>query len=146
MKASTLALALLCAGPALAPASALAAPPAAAHIEPSAAMVAQHMDDLATLLDLTDAQKQQVQAVLEAQHAKMKAEFAQAQAAGTKPDWQQMQALHEQLQQDTLKQLAPVLSATQLKKFQIIQQAMHSHHGLGHGGGGGPDAPSPPQN
>jgi hypothetical protein len=145
MKASTLTLALLCAGPALAQTSAPAAPPGAiAHMEPSAAMVAQHMEDLATLLDLTDVQKPQVQAVLTAEHEKMKAQLAQAQAAGSKPDWQQMKALHEQAQQETLKQLAPVLSATQLKKFQIIQQAMHPHHGPGPGGRSGSDAP--PQN
>ena len=33
------------------------------------------MDDLATLLDLTAAQKAQVQTILEAEHAKMQAAF-----------------------------------------------------------------------
>jgi len=64
MKATVLTLALLCAG------AAYAQPPTspAAH----GADAARHMDDLATLLDLTDAQKAQVQTVLEEQHAKMK--------------------------------------------------------------------------
>ncbi len=118
MKATVLTLALLCAGAAFAQ-----APP------PNEAAAARHMDDLATLLDLNDTQKAQVQAILQEQHTKMKASFEQANAAGTRPDWQQMKALHEQMQQETLQKLTPVLSATQLKKFQIIQQEMHAHMG-----------------
>jgi hypothetical protein len=131
MKATVMTLALLCAGAAYAQ-TAPPAPPAHAADE------ARHMDDLATLLDLTDAQKAQVQTILQEQHAKMKASFEQAQASGTKPDWQQMKALHEQLQQETLQKLAPVLSATQMKKFQVIQQEMHAHmgHHMAHAGAG----------
>ena len=126
MKATLMTIALLCAGAAYAQTS----PPAPPH----AADATRHMDDLATLLDLTEAQKAQVQAILQQQHAKMKESFEQAKASGTKPDWQQMKALHEQLQQETLQKLAPVLSATQLKKFQIIQQEMHAHMGhMAHG-------------
>ena len=90
------------------------------------------MDNLATLLDLTDAQKPQVQAILQAEHAKMKAQFEQSKASGTKPDFTQMKAFHQQLQADTLKQLTPVLSALQLKKFQVLSKMhghMHGHHG-----------------
>jgi len=123
MKASVLAAMLLCASP-------LFTMPAPAG-EPAAA---SHMDNLATLLDLTDTQKAQVQTILQEEHAKMKASFEQAKASGTKPDWQQMKALHQQIQQETLQKLAPVLSATQLKKFQIIQQAMHGHGHFNHGG------------
>jgi hypothetical protein len=53
-----------------------------------------------------------------------------------------MKAMHEQLQQETLQKLAPVLSATQLKKFQIIQQEMHSH--MGHMAHGQMGAATPP--
>jgi hypothetical protein len=138
MKATVMTIALLCAGAAYAQTS-----PAPA---PHAAEAARHMDDLATLLDLTDAQKAQVQTILQAQHAKMKESFEQAKASGTKPDWQQMKALHEQLQQETLQKLAPVLSATQMKKFQIIQQAMNHHmHHMAHGQEGSA-APAPAQN
>jgi CHASE3 domain sensor protein len=114
---------------------------------PNAAEAARHMDDLATLLDLSDTQKAQVQSILQEQHAKMKANFEQARASGTKPDWQQMKALHEQVQQETLQKLAPVLSATQLKKFEIIQQAMHQHmgHHMAHGQAGA-TASAPTQN
>jgi hypothetical protein len=135
MKATLMTIALLCAGAAYAQTP----PPGPPH----AADAARHMDDLATLLDLTDAQKAQVQAILQQQHAKMKESFEQAKASGTKPDWEQMKAMHEQLQQDTLQKLAPVLSATQLKKFQIIQQEMHAHMGhMPHGQMGGATAPA----
>ena len=103
------------------------------------------MDNLAVLLDLTEAQKEQVQSVLQQEHAKMKESFEQAKASGTHPDWQQMKALHQQVQQETLQKLAPVLSATQLKKFQIIQQQMHAHMGhMAHGQNG--TATPPAQN
>ncbi len=140
MKATVLTLALLCAGAAYAQSP----PPPPAH-GPDAA---RHMEDLATLLDLTDAQKAQVQTILEEQHAKMKQSFEQAQASGTRPDWQQMKALHQQLQQETLQKLSTVLSATQLKKFQVIQQhMMHAHmgHHMEHGEPGAAATP-PAQN
>jgi Spy/CpxP family protein refolding chaperone len=126
MKATVLALALVCAGAAFAQST----PPAPTAAQ-QAARQAEHMTNLATLLDLTDQQKAQVQTILEAQHAQMKAAFEQAKASGTKPDWQQMKALHEQMEQQTLQKLSPVLSATQLKKFQVLQtmHRPHFHHG-----------------
>jgi Spy/CpxP family protein refolding chaperone len=81
---------------------------------------AERIDHLATLLDLTDAQKAQVQAILEEQHAKMKAQREAVQASGQKPTFEQMKAEHDQLRQDTLTKLTPVLSPSQLKKFQIL--------------------------
>ena len=139
MKTAILALTLLCAGAAYAQ----SAPPAAPH----AADAARHMDDLATLLDLTDGQKAQVQTILQEEHAKMRQSFEQAKASGTHPDWQQMKALHEQTQQETVQKLSTVLSATQLKKFQIIQREMHAHmrHHMGQGEPGAATAP-PAQN
>jgi ribulose bisphosphate carboxylase small subunit len=137
MKATLLTLALLCTGVAFAQAP-----------SQHAAGAARHMDNLATLLDLTDAQKTQVQAILQEEHAKMKASFEQAKASGTHPDWQQMKALHQQVQQETLQKLAPVLSATQLKKFEVIQQEMHARmgHHMAHGEGEAPASPAAPQN
>ena len=137
MKASVLAVALLCASPLIATQA-----PAG---EPSAT---SRMDNLATLLDLTDEQKAKVQTVLQEEHAKMKASFEAAKASGTKPDWQQMKALHQQIQQETLQKLASppgALSATQLKKFQIVQQSMHGHGRFNHGGPP-PGAAPPAQN
>jgi hypothetical protein len=140
MKTAIMTLALLCAGAALAQ-----TPPQHAAAE------ARHMDNLATLLDLTDVQKPKVQEILEEQHAQMHAQmkdsFEQAKASGTRPDWQQMKALHEQLEQQTLQKLTAVpLSPIQLKKFQAIQQEMHSHmgHRMGHAEHGSPATPAAP--
>lgn len=104
---------------------------------------AAHLDRLATLLDLTDAQKTQVQAILQEEHAKMRASFEQAKASGTKPDSQQLQALHQQVRQETLQKLTPVLSEAQLKKFQTLQE-MHGAMMHRHFGHDGPPAGTPP--
>jgi ribulose bisphosphate carboxylase small subunit len=120
MKATVFALALLWAGALFAQ-----TPPA------TESRAAAHLDKLATLLDLTDAQKTQVQAVLQEEHAKIRAAHEQAMASGTKPDWQQMKALHEQIQQETLQEL---------------HTDMMKHGRFGHGGAPGGDAPPPAHN
>jgi hypothetical protein len=135
MKAPVFALALLFAGAAFAQ-SPPAAPNAAAH-------QAKMMDNLAVLLDLTPAQKTQVQAILQEEHAKAKAAFEQAKASGSKPDFTQMKAMHQQLQQETVQKLTPVLSETQLQKFQVLSEMHHAHF---HHGGPAPAEPgSAPQ-
>jgi len=83
---------------------------------------AERMDHLAILLDLTDEQKAQVQAILDEQHAKMKAQRDAMQASGQKPTFDQMKAAHDQLRQDTLTKLTPVLTPAQLKKFQVLME------------------------
>ena len=138
MKATVLTLALLCAGAAYGQTP----PPPPPH----GADAAHHLDDLATLLDLSAEQKGHVQTILEEQHAAMKESVENAKATGTRPDWK---ALHEQLQQQTLQKLAVgkgALSATQLKKFQILQQQMHAHmgHRMGHAGNGAAATPATP--
>lgn len=135
MKAGLVALAALWAG------AGIAQPPAPGN-HPS------HIDSLAVLLDLTDAQKAQVQTVLQAEHAQMRTLFEQTRAAGGKPDFQAMKAAHQQISQDTVQKLSAVLNATQLKKFQTLQQ-MHAH-GFGHPGHPGHrppmgEAPATPQ-
>jgi Spy/CpxP family protein refolding chaperone len=103
----------------------------------ASAREAQRMSDLATLLDLTEAQKPQVQAILQEQHAQMKQMFEQAKAAGTEPDFAQMKTMHQQLEQQTVQKLTPVLTPNQLAKFQILAKMMHGPHMHFHG------APSP---
>jgi hypothetical protein len=125
MKACVVAVAALWAGAAVAQ-------------HPGPGNEATHMANLAILLDLTDAQKAQVQTVLEAEHAQMRALFEQAKATGGKPDFQAMHAAHQQISQDTVTKLSTVLSAAQLKKFQTLQQ-MHEH-GFGHPHGAPPSA------
>jgi len=116
MKLSFVAVAALWAGVAFAQApEAPPGGPGGRHESP-----AQHMDHLATLLDLTADQKTQVQAVLEEEHAKMKAQRDQAQASGTRPTFEQMKAAHEQAQKDTVARLTPILTPDQLKKFQVL--------------------------
>jgi len=132
MKATVIALVLLCAG----------AGAAYAQTAPPAASAPSRMDNLATLLDLTDAQKAQVQTILQEEHAKMKANWEEAKASGTKPDFQQMRTLHQQIRQETLQKLTPVLSGAQLKKFQALAQM--AHHGHFHGGPGGPPGAATP--
>jgi len=114
MKLNVLAVAALWVGVALAQAPDV--PPGG----PAHERAAERMDHLATLLDLTADQKTQVQAVLDAQHAKMKAAHEQAESSGTKPTFEQMKAAHEQMQADTLAELKPILTADQLEKFQVL--------------------------
>jgi hypothetical protein len=127
--------------------TALAAGALFAQPPDAAAAHAAHFEKLATLLDLSDAQKTSVQAILEQEHAKMQAAHEQAKASGTKPDFAQMKAMHEQMQQETLQKMKTVLSEAQLKKFQVLQEMhtemMHGH--FGHGGPPGGNAP-PAQN
>ncbi len=137
MKASVLALVLLCAaGTALAQTP--TSPPPGQHGG------AQQLERLATLLDLTDAQKTQVKTILDAEHAKMKAQFDQTQASGSRPTFEQMRAAHEQLKADTVQQLTPVLTPAQLKKFQVLMAEEHGPPGGPHGPHGPPPGDAPP--
>ena len=135
MKARLIAVALLWAGTALAQTPDAPPPgggPGMRHENPAA-----RMDRLATLLDLTAEQKTQVSAILEQEHAKAQAAREQAQASGTRPTPEQMKATHEQMQQETLAKLTPVLSPAQLQKFQALMAER--------GPPGGPHGPPPPQ-
>jgi Spy/CpxP family protein refolding chaperone len=111
---------------------------------PASGGPAAHMENLAILLDLTDAQKPQVQSILQGAHAQMRQLMEQSKANGGKPDFQAMRAAHQQIHQDTLQKLSTVLSPAQLKKFQALEQ-MHAH-GFGHRGMGGASPAAPPAN
>jgi Spy/CpxP family protein refolding chaperone len=123
MKSSVVALAVLWAGMAVAQTP----PPPPGHGGPF------QIDKLATLLDLSDTQKTEVQAVLDEEHSKMKALFDQAKASGTKPTFEQMRSAHEQVKEDTIQKLTPVLSDTQLKKFEILAEDHGPPRGPWHG-------------
>lgn len=101
----------------------------------------QRLDRLAILLDLTDAQKAQVKTILDAQHAKMRAQLEAARASGTRPTFEQMQADRQQLKADTLQQLSSVLNAAQLKKFEVL---MEDERGPGRGPPGHRHGDAPP--
>jgi len=130
MKTTLLAVAVLWVGAAVAQAPDTASGPGPGFHHESAA---ERLDHLAILLDLTDAQKPQVQSILEEQHAKIHALHEQAWASGEKPTFEQMKATHEQLKQETLAKLTPILTPAQLKKFQILMEEMHPFGGR-HGG------------
>ena len=102
----------------------------------------QRMERLATLLDLSDTQKTQVKAILDAERAKMRAQLQAAQASGTKPSFERTRAAHQQIQAETLQQLTPVLTSTQLKKFQVLMEEEHGRRGGPHGPPRSGDAPS----
>jgi Spy/CpxP family protein refolding chaperone len=87
------------------------------------------MDRMAVLLDLNDAQKTQVQQILDEQHAKAKAAHEERRSAGTKPTREERQKFHEELKQDTATRLQSVLSADQLKKFDVLMERPRKHHG-----------------
>ncbi len=130
MKTTLLAVGLLWVGAAVAQAP--DSPPAdgGSHAGFRHESAAERLDHLAVLLDLTDAQKAQVGTILEEEHAKMKELHDQAKASGTQPTFDQMKAEHQQMQQDTIAKLTPVLTPAQLKKFQVLMAE--------HGPPGGP--------
>ena len=134
MKSSLLALVLLCGAAAAfaqAPPDHPVGPPNAAH----------QLDRLTTLLDLTDTQRAQVKTILDAEHAKMRAQFQAAQASGTKPTFEEMRAARQQARAATVQQLTPVLTASQLKKFQVLMEEERGPHGRGPHGPPSGDAP-----
>jgi Spy/CpxP family protein refolding chaperone len=111
-------------------------PPNAAH----------QLERLTTLLDLTDTQKAQVKTILDAQHAKMQAQFQTAQASGTKPTFEEMQAARQQLHAETVQQLTPVLTPSQLKKFEVLMEEERGPRGRGPHGPPRSDTPPPASN
>jgi Spy/CpxP family protein refolding chaperone len=134
MKFRFLALVLCCGASvafAQAPSDQPPGPPNAAH----------QLDRLTTLLDLTDTQKAQVKTILDAEHAKMRAQFQAAKASGTKPSFDEMRAARQQSRADTIQQLTPVLTASQLKKFQVLMEEEHGPRGRGPHGPPSGDAP-----
>jgi Spy/CpxP family protein refolding chaperone len=135
MKASLFAAVLLCA------AGVAAAQAPAPNPHNAAAWQAKRMDRLATLLDLNDGQKAQVQTVLQEERAKAMQTFQQAKASGTRPTPDQMRTTHQQLKAETLQKLSTVLTESQLKKFQILEEDHHPH-GFRHHGGPPPAAPA----
>ena len=128
MKGRTFALALLC----VVSAAIAQSPPQGTPKGGSE----HQLERLTTLLDLTDTQKAQVKTILDAEHAKMRAQFQSAQASGTKPSFEQMRTARDQMRTETLQQLTPVLTPTQLKKFELL---MEEHRGEGRG----PHGPAP---
>lgn len=86
------------------------------------------MDRMATLLDLNDSQKAEVQKILGEQHEKLDAIHAQQRTAGTKPTREERAKFHEEMKQDTMTKLQAVLSPEQIKKFEALTDHRRGHH------------------
>jgi Spy/CpxP family protein refolding chaperone len=125
--------------------AAIAQPPDSAAAGPPGA--AQHLQFLATMLDLTDAQKTQLQQVLATERTKLQALREQWESSGTKPTREQMHSAHEQIAQETLTQLKTFLSEAQVTKFQLLmKQRMHGRWGHPPAGGAPPASSAPSTN
>jgi len=114
-------------------------------------MEQKRLDRLAVLLDMTPAQKQQVQAIFSSERSRMQQAMKQAMEA--------RKAAHT----ETVTKLGQVLSPAQMKKLKLLMPERHRHffmmrgpmgmHGPGKMGmwgphrdhGGGPPPPPPPQ-
>lgn len=111
-------------------------------------MEQRRMERLAVLLDLTPAQRQQVQAIFSDEHARMKTAMQQVQQA-----MRQARAAHEAIRKDAEQRLTAVLSPTQMKKLKVLMpehrrqrfmmRGMGMGHGMGPGMGAGPMPPPP---
>jgi len=88
------------------------------------------MDRMATLLDLNDSQKAEVQKIFDEQHEKMKAQFEQAQSSGTRPTREERAKAHDEMKQELNTRLQAVLSPEQMKKLEALMD--HGPRGGGH--------------
>ena len=103
------AIALLAAG------TALAQPPG-----PPQGRGGPDIERLAVLLDLDEGQKAAVKQVFDEQAQQRKSEWEKAKESETRPTRDEMRAHREKMRQDTIEKLRPILSDTQLTKFQAL--------------------------
>lgn len=87
------------------------------------------IEQLTSELNLTDAQKPQVEQILEGEQAQRQQLFESSAQMAPEDRRQQMQAL----QSDLIKQLSAVLTPDQLQKFEELEQRQR-HHGHRFGG------------
>ena len=89
------------------------------------------IDRLTVLLDFNDTQKAAVQQVLEEEHKTAQADREQAMASGVRPTHEEMKAKHDARRQALRARLEPILTATQLTKFDALTQPppMRKHPG-----------------
>ena len=85
-------------------------------------------------LGLDANQAAQVKTIFEQQRAKMEAERAQFESSGTRPTREEMHARHEQANAELRAQLANVLTAEQLAKFDALPKRQPPGGPPGQGG------------
>jgi protein CpxP len=87
------------------------------------------LDRMAILLDLNDSQKAEVQKIFDEQHEKLKAVHEQQRSAGTKPTREERAKFHQDMKQEMTTRLQGVLSADQMKKFEVLMDRPRGHRG-----------------
>lgn len=100
--------------------SVLAEPPASPA--PSAQDGASRIDRLGILLDLDEGQKVAVKKVFDEQFASRQALRKEAKESGTRPSREEMHAKHEQMRQEMVEKLRPILSDQQMTKFEALAE------------------------
>jgi Spy/CpxP family protein refolding chaperone len=103
---------------ALSAAAAMADPPPG----PPPGMRGPGIERLTKDLSLNESQQAEVKRIFDAQRTKMDAQRQQFEASGTRPTHEEMRAHHEQADADLHQQLAAVLSAEQLAKFDELRK------------------------
>ena len=78
------------------------------------------MERLAILLDLDAGQKTAVKQVFDEQAKERKQLWEKAKESQTRPSREEMHAQHEKMRQETIEKLRPILSDTQMTKFQAL--------------------------
>lgn len=102
-------------------------------------MEKRQMERIAVLLDLTPAQRQQVQAIFADEHAKMKTAMQQMRQA-----MEQAHAAHHAVRKETEQKLAAVLTPAQMKKLKLLMPEHERGHFMMRGMAMGPmSAPGP---
>ena len=90
------------------------------------------IDKLAVLLDLNDQQKSEVDRVLKEQHEAAMAHRDEMRKSSERPSFEDMQAYHQQMVDDTVSKLQKTLSAKQIEKLKILMETPPMMHGGPH--------------
>lgn len=80
------------------------------------------LDRLAILLDLDEGQKAAVKQVFDDQAKERKEQWQKAKDSQTRPSREQMRAAHEKMHQEMVEKLRPILSDTQMTKFEALSE------------------------
>jgi hypothetical protein len=97
--------------------SAFANPPGPAHDSGA------RLDRLAILLDLDEGQKAAVKQVFDEQAQQHKERWQKAKESQTRPSREEMHATREKMHHEMVEKLRPILSDTQMTKFEALHES-----------------------
>lgn len=83
---------------------------------------AARLDRLAILLDLDEGQKAAVKQVFDEQAQERKERWQKAKESQTRPSREEMHAAREKMHKEMVEKLRPILSDTQMKKFEALHE------------------------